>query len=386
MFLQEADSRQYRQMSVAQKVDRMTQISARDLKTISEILPSLYATTELDVFPHKTLRMLARIVPADIRGYNEINLHKQRLVVINDPPEALSSGDEQIASQYLHEQPIVTAYKRTHDGRAYKISDFLTQRQFHSLTLYNEFYRRRMTEDLMAITFATPALMTIAISFSRSRRSFTERDRMVLNALRPHLVQAYHNAVAFTRVQKEAAKLKQVLGEGNRGVIFLTSEGHVKLMTEQAWRWVHDYFENSSLPIARVPEALWEWICQQRTTLAREDDFPAPRIPLQVEGKGKQLIVRLLTDQEGQLILLLEERRTLVSSALLAPLGLTKREGEILYWVTQGKTNKEIAQVLDLSPHTIRSRLEDLYGKLGVSMRAAAARWFIEGRQAVGVL
>jgi DNA-binding CsgD family transcriptional regulator len=54
-------------------------------------------------------------------------------------------------------------------------------------------------------------------------------------------------------------------------------------------------------------------------------------------------------------------------------LGLTNREGEILAWVAQGKTNKEVAALLSLSPHSIRTRLEGIYHKLGVTTRTAAA-------------
>ena len=52
--------------------------------------------------------------------------------------------------------------------------------------------------------------------------------------------------------------------------------------------------------------------------------------------------------------------------------GLTHREAEILRLVAQGKTNKEIAAVLYVSPLTIRTHLEHVYEKLGVGNRAEA--------------
>jgi DNA-binding CsgD family transcriptional regulator len=56
--------------------------------------------------------------------------------------------------------------------------------------------------------------------------------------------------------------------------------------------------------------------------------------------------------------------------------GLTEREAEVLGWVRNGKTNDEIAAVLHLSPHTVRKHLENIFEKLGVHTRtAAAARW-----------
>lgn len=56
----------------------------------------------------------------------------------------------------------------------------------------------------------------------------------------------------------------------------------------------------------------------------------------------------------------------------VAELPLTRREREILEWVDRGKTNAEIAQILWLSPGTVRKHLENTYAKLGVHTRTAA--------------
>jgi DNA-binding CsgD family transcriptional regulator len=59
--------------------------------------------------------------------------------------------------------------------------------------------------------------------------------------------------------------------------------------------------------------------------------------------------------------------------ALLA-LGLTAREAEVLFWITEGKTNPEIAIILDSSPGTVKKHAGNLYAKLGVPTRTSAAR------------
>lgn len=52
---------------------------------------------------------------------------------------------------------------------------------------------------------------------------------------------------------------------------------------------------------------------------------------------------------------------------------LTAREAEVLYWVTQGKTNRDIGDILGTSPRTVHKHLEHVFGKLGVETRTAAA-------------
>jgi DNA-binding CsgD family transcriptional regulator len=58
--------------------------------------------------------------------------------------------------------------------------------------------------------------------------------------------------------------------------------------------------------------------------------------------------------------------------------GLTAREAEVLYWVAQGKTNRDIGDILGTSPRTVTKHLEHVFEKLGVETRTAAARMAME--------
>jgi DNA-binding CsgD family transcriptional regulator len=53
--------------------------------------------------------------------------------------------------------------------------------------------------------------------------------------------------------------------------------------------------------------------------------------------------------------------------------GLTTRECEVLVWVARGKSNRDVGQILALSPRTVNKHLERVFVKLGVENRAAAA-------------
>jgi DNA-binding NarL/FixJ family response regulator len=59
--------------------------------------------------------------------------------------------------------------------------------------------------------------------------------------------------------------------------------------------------------------------------------------------------------------------------ALSRQFGLTLREGEVLMWIARGKANRDIAEILGLSPRTVNKHLEQVYAKLGVENRASAA-------------
>ncbi|MGE4410680.1 MAG: response regulator transcription factor [Sphingomonadales bacterium] len=53
--------------------------------------------------------------------------------------------------------------------------------------------------------------------------------------------------------------------------------------------------------------------------------------------------------------------------------GLTQREAEVLLWISYGKPNRVISEILAISPRTVNKHLEQIFEKLGVETRAAAA-------------
>jgi DNA-binding CsgD family transcriptional regulator len=57
---------------------------------------------------------------------------------------------------------------------------------------------------------------------------------------------------------------------------------------------------------------------------------------------------------------------------------LTAREQQVIAFVAQGKTNPEIAELLWIAPSTVRKHLENVYAKLGVHTRTAAAAFVRE--------
>jgi DNA-binding NarL/FixJ family response regulator len=63
-------------------------------------------------------------------------------------------------------------------------------------------------------------------------------------------------------------------------------------------------------------------------------------------------------------------------AAALLPNPLTQREMDVLAWVARGKTNRDVAEILGMSPRTVNKHLEHIYEKLGVETRTAAVAQF----------
>ncbi len=60
-------------------------------------------------------------------------------------------------------------------------------------------------------------------------------------------------------------------------------------------------------------------------------------------------------------------------AALHNAFALTSREAEVLLWVSRGKANRDIGEILNISPRTVNKHLEQVFIKLGVENRSAAA-------------
>jgi DNA-binding NarL/FixJ family response regulator len=60
-------------------------------------------------------------------------------------------------------------------------------------------------------------------------------------------------------------------------------------------------------------------------------------------------------------------------TVLKTKLNLTIREAEVLLWIARGKSNRDIGEILSLSPRTVNKHLEQVYAKLGVENRTSAA-------------
>ena len=102
---------------------------------------------------------------------------------------------------------------------------------------------------------------------------------------------------------------------------------------------------------------------------------------LEVATAGGVLEVSCVGAIGGEILLRVEEARASRDEAALQNrLRVTKREAEVLLWLCRGKTNRDIAEILGLSPRTVNKHLEQAYAKMGVENRAAAVA------QTLGVL
>lgn len=140
-------------------------------------------------------------------------------------------------------------------------------------------------------------------------------------------------------------------------VIWATPQTHAlfgKAKASQQWR-------DTSLALQLV-----HWLAKRPTPgqllNLGELDYRLGVTPVQELGNGEVLLK------------LVDAGKASGEELLREALNLTTRESQVLFWISNGKTNREIAEILGMSPRTVNKHLEQIFPKLGVENRTAAAR------------
>ena len=237
----------------------MTTVSERDVRLALELVYDAASVTGPDPFPREFLEGLARLIPADaIVGYHEVTCGRPCRVVesVEIPEEGIPADVHEAGDRFAAQYPLCPGHGR--EWRALKLSDFLTRRERRKLEFYWYVWKPLGIDDSLRVSLPAPSGRSREIYLERGKRDFTERDRSVLQLLRPSLIRL--RAAAQARRHRKQAAMSV----------------------------------------------------------------------------------------------------------------LTTREQEILGWIARGKTSREIAAILVVSPHTVRKHTEHILEKLNVSTRSAA--------------
>ena len=105
----------------------------------------------------------------------------------------------------------------------------------------------------------------------------------------------------------------------------------------------------------------------------REDASAQARLLVDVGGRKVEISVMSPIGPDELLFRLTELSTTADEQQLQQTLSLTGRESEVLLWISRGKANREIGEILAISPRTVNKHLEQIFVKLGVENRASAA-------------
>lgn len=242
---------------------------------LEAVLSFLVDVSEIEFdrpYPPAVIARLGELVPNDGLAYQEVDVRARRTAVLVGVDGSVEDDEDEELYWSLGPCPITQYRLMTGDLTAARLFDITDRPRYIESSLYREYFKPLGLEYMidLGLPAAPGRLRSFILHRGKEDRDFSERDRGVLDALRPHLA----------RLEAEAA-LRRRLSE----------------------------------------------------VLRTQDGSPVP-------GPYARL---------------------------------TAREREIVELVAQGRTNAEIASELWVAPSTVKKHLENVYEKLGVGRRMAAA-------------
>jgi DNA-binding CsgD family transcriptional regulator len=187
----------------------VAQLSGSDYRGILEFVHAAGEVDGHDPFPAHVLTRLRELIPCDTVSYGDFDC----------------AGDAwRTGVRYSGEPraPVTRAIREAHRRLKYQYpyrpwspearfplrwSDLLSRREWHALDLYWEVCRPLDGEYELDFWLATPDGIAGGFGFDSFKRDFSERDKLVLDTLKPHLVQLWYNADARKRESGSLAVL-----------------------------------------------------------------------------------------------------------------------------------------------------------------------------------
>ena len=178
--------------------------------------------------------------------------------------------------------------------------------------------------------------------------------------------------LARIRVHLANARLTQsaraALDVSGRYLLAVNGAGRLMWATPQAQKLLSDALAGETDDVV-LPEPIPQWLEQARKGKAGSKTTVmvtlAGNEPLRLQYMGKlganEFLLRLAKDSGTE-----------APAEFSSELGLTTREGEVLSWLSKGKTNRDIAQILGLSPRTVDRKPRRSSGS-GISQCMASA-------------
>lgn len=253
------------------------QLARSDAEAILRLLEEADRIDFVESYPAELLGLIGRLVPCDGVAFQDMDVGARRFL------ELLPTDPDEDVDLYWTVGPCPIAEYRTRTGdlSAVRMSDVIGRSRYHELPFYREYFLPERIEHVLDLGLwgGRERYRSIVLLRRMYEADFSERDRDVIEALRPHL----RAREARARLRQSAVEPADAGGAGETG------------------------------------------------------PRDAPRS------------------------------------------SVTPREREVLRLVAEGRTNAEIAAQLWVSPATVKKHLENVYVKLGVTRRAAAAA-AVQGR------
>lgn len=341
------------------------QLEERDAAAVLGLVEALTTAQTLDEFAVITMTGLTEMIPCIDSSFNEINPGAHGIRWRSVPQNSRMDEYAPLFAELMYQNPLVGYFEETEDTRAMMWSDVATSDQIKKTELYQEMFRPLGVDSQMVVVLPAPPGIVVGFAVNAGAEGFTERDRAVMNTLRPHL--AHHYRVIQLRDQVSGLQ-RAVPTHGWTGAL-ADGDGIVAEVTDNAGQLEDD----SGVALTEgepLPDPLG---VSFRTGVKRyEPSQPAvlsrsTRISEEANGVAGWHVPGPIAPH-----VVIVQTGVDASAQRLQAAGLSPRQVEVALQLAEGGTNHAIANRLGVAEGTLRKHLERIYRTLDVSDRASA--------------
>jgi len=188
------------------------------MRTLRAALDLLGAMSEsaLDKasFAKLGVERLPALVASEFTTLSICHLASGKREVFGLPAGALNAEDRAAFDRHFHEHPLVRYHAYQGGRSAQRISDSLPLEKFRRSALYNDYYRRIRIDHAMALPIYVRDGLLVSFVLNRTRRDFTDRERALLDLMRPHLAKIFRKVDSFGGLTAREAEVLRWVAAG----------------------------------------------------------------------------------------------------------------------------------------------------------------------------
>lgn len=340
-------------------------LEEHDTAAVLALVEALATAQTIDEYAVVAMKGISSLIPCIDASFNEMNPSAKRVSWMAIPENDLMDHYVSLFGDLMMQNPLVRYFHETEDTRAMMWSDLAPLDRIRETELHQEMFRHLGVDSQMALVLPTPPGIITGFAVNTDAGGFTERDRAVLNTLRPHLAHYYR----VIQLRNELSGVGR--GGRHRGwtAALADADGVVQAVSEDA----HQLSDESGVTVAEgepLPDPLRSSftagihaydpalpaVLSRSTRISEEANGVAG---WHVPGPVAPHVVIVQSDVDA-------------GARRLQAAGLSPRQVDVALQLAEGGTNAVIAERLGIAEGTLRKHLERIYRALDVNDRASA--------------
>jgi DNA-binding CsgD family transcriptional regulator len=170
----------------------MIRLRERDFRAALDLLGAMgECAAGTESFARLGVERLPALVASEFTTLSVCNLLNGQRAVYGLPAGMLSAEDRAAFDRHFNEHPLVRYHGYEGGRRSQRISDSLPLDRFRRSALFNDYYRRIRIDHAMALPVYVRGGLLVSFVLNRTRRDFSDRERLLLDLLRPNLARLY---------------------------------------------------------------------------------------------------------------------------------------------------------------------------------------------------